>query len=72
MEDSTVVLKLAPNEYTKKMWDKDFECTFTTTLTAGSLDTELVVANTGKDAFDFQVLSMPFAMHLTTPKELER
>jgi glucose-6-phosphate 1-epimerase len=54
MGDSSVTLKLAPSEYTKAIWDKDFECHFTTTLTGESLDTELVVKNTGREAFDFQ------------------
>jgi len=54
MGDSSVTLKLKPSEYTKAMWDKEFECTFTTSLTADSLDTELEVANTGKEAFEFQ------------------
>jgi len=54
MEGSSVKLKLAPSDYTKDMWDKDFECTFTTSLTGDSLDTELVVENKGKEAFDFQ------------------
>lgn len=54
MGDSSVTMKLAPSDYTKAIWDKDFECLFTTTLTGESLDTELVVKNTGKQAFDFQ------------------
>lgn len=36
------------------MWDKPFECTFTTTLTATSLDTELIVENKGTAPFEFQ------------------
>lgn len=54
MGDSSVTLKLAPSDYTKAIWDKNFECHFTTTLTGESLDTELVVKNTGREAFDFQ------------------
>jgi len=54
MDDSSVTMKLAPSEYTKAIWDKEFECLFTTTLTGDSLDTEMVVKNTGKEAFDFQ------------------
>ena len=33
MGDSSVTLKLSPSDYTTAMWDKPFECTFTTTLT---------------------------------------
>ena len=40
--------------YTKKMFPFDFKCTFTVTVTGTSLDTSLVVANTGKEDFDFQ------------------
>ena len=54
MGESSVTLKLKPSDYSKAMWDKDFEATFTVGLTAESLDTELTVANTGSNAFDFQ------------------
>jgi len=54
VSESSVTLKLAPSEYTKAMWDKDFEAVFTTTLTGESLDTDLVVSNNGKEAFGFQ------------------
>jgi galactose mutarotase-like enzyme len=36
------------------MFPFDFKCTFTVTVTGTSLDTSLVVANTGKEDFDFQ------------------
>ena len=50
----SVTLTLEPSSYTKKMFPFDFKCTFTVTVTGTSLDTSLVVANTGKEDFDFQ------------------
>jgi len=54
MTDTSVTLELAPNDYTKAMWDKAFLCTFTVTVDENKLDTRLVVENKGTDAFDFQ------------------
>lgn len=57
MSDTSVVLELAPSEYTKKMWDQEFLCTFTITLEADQLVTKVLVENKGKDddsSFDFQ------------------
>ena len=54
MDDTSVVLELAPSDYTKEMWDNEFLCTFTVTLEADQLKTSLVVDNKGEEAFDFQ------------------
>ena len=54
MDDTAVVLELAPSDYTKEMWDKEFLCTFTITLEADQLKTSMVVDNKGEEAFDFQ------------------
>ena len=54
MDDASVVLELAPSDYTKEMWDKEFLCTFTITLEADQLKTSMVVDNKGEEAFDFQ------------------
>ena len=54
MDDTSVVLELAPSDYTKEMWDKEFLCTFTVTLEADQLKTSMVVDNKGEEAFDFQ------------------
>ena len=54
MDDTSVVLELAPSDYTKEMWDKEFLCTFTVTLEADQLKTSMVGDNKGEEAFDFQ------------------
>jgi len=54
MSDTSVELELAPSEYTKEMWDKDFLCTFTVDLEEDQLATKLLVENKGEEAFDFQ------------------
>jgi glucose-6-phosphate 1-epimerase len=54
MSDTSVVLELAPSEYTKSMWDKDFLCTFSVNLEPDQLKTSLVVENSGGEDFDFQ------------------
>jgi glucose-6-phosphate 1-epimerase len=54
MTDTSVVLELAPSEYTKGIWDKEFLCTFTVDLEADQLKTTMAVQNTGSDAFNFQ------------------
>uniref|UniRef100_A0A7S3VW40 glucose-6-phosphate 1-epimerase n=2 Tax=Choreotrichia TaxID=141411 RepID=A0A7S3VW40_9SPIT len=48
-----LVLKLTPSDYTKGMWDKEFEATYTVTLKEDSLICDLGVKNTGSSAFDF-------------------
>jgi len=54
MTDTKVELELAPSDYTKAMWDKDFLCTFTVDLKADQLCTKMLVENKGGDSFDFQ------------------
>jgi len=52
---TALVLELRPNEYTKSMWDKNFLCTFTVSITNDKLDTSMKVENVGSnDAFDIQ------------------
>lgn len=52
--ESTVELELAPSEYTKEIWDKDFLCTFTVSLEEDQLTTKMTVDNKGEESFDFQ------------------
>jgi len=52
--DTTVELELAPSDYTKEMWDKDFLCTFTVSLEEDQLTTKMTVDNKGDESFDFQ------------------
>jgi glucose-6-phosphate 1-epimerase len=54
MTDTTVDLELAPNEYTKGIWDKPFLCNFSVSLEADKLSTKMKVKNSGDEAFDFQ------------------
>lgn len=55
MTDTAVELEMAPSDYSKEMWDKDFLCTFSVSLEADQLDTKLVVDNKSEDdSFDFQ------------------
>lgn len=54
MSDTSVELELAPSDYTKEMWDKEFLCTFTVDLEDDQLSTKLVVDNKGEESFDFQ------------------
>lgn len=54
MTDTSVELEMAPSDYTKEMWDKDFLCTFTLTLEEDQLDTKMLVENKGEESFDFQ------------------
>jgi len=54
MSDTGVVLEMAPSDYTKEMWDKEFLCTFTVELEADQLSTKMFVENKGEEAFDFQ------------------
>jgi glucose-6-phosphate 1-epimerase len=51
---TSAVLELAPSDYTKAMWDKDFHVTFAVDLEADQLSTKMVVKNTGSDGFDMQ------------------
>eukprot|EP00569_Conticribra_weissflogii_P003493 CAMPEP_0171339246 /NCGR_PEP_ID=MMETSP0878-20121228/7831_1 /TAXON_ID=67004 /ORGANISM="Thalassiosira weissflogii, Strain CCMP1336" /LENGTH=340 /DNA_ID=CAMNT_0011841141 /DNA_START=46 /DNA_END=1068 /DNA_ORIENTATION=- len=54
MTDTTVELEMAPSDYTKEMWDKEFLCTFTVALEDDKLSTRMLVENKGEEAFDFQ------------------
>lgn len=54
MTDTSVVLEMAPSDYTKEMWDKEFLCTFTVDIEADQLSTKMFVENKGEEAFDFQ------------------
>lgn len=54
MSDTSVQLEMAPSEYTKGIWDKEFLCTFTVDLEADHLSTKMLVENKGADSFDFQ------------------
>jgi glucose-6-phosphate 1-epimerase len=52
--DTSVELELAPSDYTKAMWDKEFLCTFSVNLEADQLSTKMLVENKGEESFDFQ------------------
>ena len=54
MTDTSVELEMAPSDYTKEMWDKEFVCTFTVNLEDDQLATKMLVENKGEEAFDFQ------------------
>lgn len=54
MSDTSVELEMAPSDYTKEMWDKDFLCSFTVSLDSDKLDTKMFVENKGEESFDFQ------------------
>jgi len=54
MTDTAVELELAPSEYTKEMWDKQFKCTFSVSLDDEQLSTKMLVENSGEESFDFQ------------------
>ncbi len=54
MTDTSVELEMAPSDYTKEMWDKEFLCTFTVNLEDDQLATKMLVENKGEEAFDFQ------------------
>jgi glucose-6-phosphate 1-epimerase len=46
---------MAPSDYTKEIWDKEFLCTFSVSLEADQLKTNMVVNNVGaEESFDFQ------------------
>lgn len=54
MSDTKAILEMAPSDYTKEMWDKEFLCTFTVDLEADQLSTKMFVENKGEESFDFQ------------------
>mmetsp|Transcript_25279 Transcript_25279/g.35656 ORF Transcript_25279/g.35656 Transcript_25279/m.35656 type:complete len:344 (+) Transcript_25279:115-1146(+) len=54
MTDTTVELEMAPSDYTKEMWDKEFLCTFSVELGDDQLSTKMFVENKGEESFDFQ------------------
>lgn len=54
MTDTTLELEMAPSDYTKEIWDKEFLCTFSVELGEDKLSTKMVVENKGEEAFDFQ------------------
>merc|ERR1712216_1056388 len=54
MTDTAVELEMAPSDYTKEIWDKEFHCTFTVTLEKDQLVTKMVADNKGDESFDFQ------------------
>ena len=54
MTDTTVVLEMAPSDYTKEMWDKEFLCTFSVALEDDKLSTKMLAENKGEESFDFQ------------------
>lgn len=54
MTDTSLVLEMAPSDYTKEIWDKEFLCTFSVDLNDDKLSTKMVAENKGEEAFDFQ------------------
>jgi len=54
MSDTSVELELAPSDYSKEMWDKEFMCTFSVNLEEDQLSTKMFVENKGEESFDFQ------------------
>lgn len=54
MTSTSVELEMAPSDYTKEMWDKEFLCTFSVSLEDDKLSTKMFVENKGEEAFDFQ------------------
>ena len=52
--DTSAVFEMAPSDYTKEMWDKEFLCTFSVDLDADQLNTKMLVENKGEESFDFQ------------------
>jgi len=51
--DDKIVMSLSENDYTMEMWPHAFNCKYTVSLGADSLDTEFCVTNTGDKPFDF-------------------
>jgi len=56
MTDTSVTLQMAPSDYTKAIWDKNFLCNFVVTLEEDHLSTKMIVENkdTNGQSFDFQ------------------
>ena len=52
--DTSVPMEMAPSDYTKEMWDKDFLVTFKVDLESDQLKTTMTVDNKGDESFDFQ------------------
>jgi glucose-6-phosphate 1-epimerase len=51
--EDTMTMKLTPNEYTKAMWDKEFEVVETVSIKDDALTCELAVTNKGSEPFTF-------------------
>lgn len=54
MSESALELEMAPSDYTKEMWDKEFLCTFSVNLEDDKIVTKMLVDNKGDESFDFQ------------------
>lgn len=54
ISDTSVELEMAPSDYTKAIWDKDFLCTFSVSIEDDQLKTKMFVENKGEEAWDFQ------------------
>lgn len=54
MTDTSCELEMAPSDFTKEMWDKEFLCTFTVNLEDDKLSTKMLAENKGGESFDFQ------------------
>jgi glucose-6-phosphate 1-epimerase len=54
VSDTTVELEMAPSDYTKEIWDKEFLCTFSVNIENDQLKTKMFVENKGEEAWDFQ------------------
>ena len=52
-KEDSVTFTLTPSEYSKEMWDHEFKCEYTVTLTGSALDTSFKVSNTGGAPFTF-------------------
>mmetsp|Transcript_11334 Transcript_11334/g.12977 ORF Transcript_11334/g.12977 Transcript_11334/m.12977 type:complete len:358 (+) Transcript_11334:98-1171(+) len=50
----SVVLQMTPSDYTKEIWDKPFACKYKINIKDDRLDTEMIVDNTGSEAWAFQ------------------
>ena len=51
--EDTMTMKLTPSEYTKAMWDKEFEVVETVSIKNDALVCELAVTNKGSEPFTF-------------------
>eukprot|EP00808_Paulinella_micropora_P006418 g77457.t1 len=54
--DVSTSLVLTPNEYTRKIWDYDFECVYEITLKKSQVVTKLLVVNTDSKPWEFTTL----------------